>query len=68
MEKIAIYVPNEEATQFLLFQQYYEPFNVIVNAGVFQICNGSARLNFDSKGKLSSIDRSDIIYSVRHLQ
>lgn len=67
MDKIAIFVPNKEAEQFLLFQQYFEPVNIIIEAGVFTIRNGSARLNFDNEGKLSSIDRSDILFSRRHL-
>ncbi len=67
MDKIAVFVPDAEAQQFLLFQQYFEPFNVMLGAGVFNIRSGSATLHFDGDGTLKTINRSDVLYSRKHL-
>lgn len=66
MDKIAVYIPDEEAKQFLLFQQYFEPFTTMVDAKVFEIRNGSAMLHFDSQGVLQLINRADVLYSRKH--
>lgn len=66
MDKVAIYIPDEEAKQFLIFQQYFEPVNAIIEAGVFEIRNGSAILHFDSQGTLQGINRADVLYSRKH--
>jgi hypothetical protein len=67
MEKIAVFIPDEEASKFLLFQQYFNPFTVMLDSGVFTIRNGSAILHFDSQGELQAINRADVLYSKRHL-
>lgn len=66
MDKVAIFIPDDEARQFLLFQQYFEPFTTLVDAKVFEIRNGSAVLHFDAEGVLQLVNRSDVIYSRRH--
>ena len=62
MEKIAIFVPNEQAQQFLLFQQYFEPITIIINANVFTTRNGSAEIHFDSEGKIRTISKHEVSY------
>lgn len=66
MEKIAVYIPDQEAAQFLLFQEHFEPFSIMIDAEIFAIRNGSATLHFDSNGTLQTINRSDVLYSKRH--
>lgn len=66
MEKIAVFIPDQEAQQFLLFQQHFEPFSIMIDANLFSIRNGSATLHFDSSGTLQTINRSDVLYSRRH--
>jgi hypothetical protein len=66
MNKVAVYIADEEATQFLLFQQHYEPFTILVDSGVFDIRNGSAILHFDNQGILQAVNRADVLYSRRH--
>jgi hypothetical protein len=66
--EVAVYMPDAQAKQFILFQQHYEPFLVMVDNGVFAIRNGSATLNFDSQGVLQAIQRNDYLYSRRHKQ
>jgi hypothetical protein len=66
MDKIAIFVPDEDAAKFLLFQEHYELFSIMLESGVFHIRNGSAILHFDKDGILQAINRADALYSRRH--
>jgi len=66
MDKIAIYIPDLEAQKYVLFQQYFEPFSIMIDSDLFSIRNGSATLHFDSNGTLQTINRSDVLYSKRH--
>lgn len=61
--KIPIYIPDAEAKQFLLFQQYYAQFKVMIDSRVFEQRNCSITLNFDNDGTLKDIKRTDTIYS-----
>lgn len=65
-DKIAIYIPDEEAKQFLLFQEHYETFLLMVEHGTFDVRNGSVTLHFDKHGDIKTINRSDVLYSARH--
>lgn len=66
ISKIAVYIPDEDAEKFLLFQRYYGTFSIMLDSGVFEIKNGSAALHFDKNGNLLAINRADILYSKRH--
>lgn len=63
--KIAIYIPDEEAKKFILFQKYFDPFSLLVEKKVFEQKNASISLHFDNQGILQSINREDILYSKR---
>ena len=65
-ESISIYIPDTEAKKFLLFQQYYDTFMIMMESNVFTVYNGSVTLHFDKKGVLKTINRSDVLYSSRH--
>ena len=56
---------NEDAKKFLLFQQNYDLFSLLVDKGVFSIRNGSATLNFDANGTITTISRADMLYNRR---
>lgn len=62
---IAIFVPDEEAKKFLMFQQYYDVFTMMVEHGAFKVKNGSVTMHFDKRGNLKAINRADILYSAR---
>lgn len=64
--KIAVYIPDEDAQKFLLFQRYFNEFSLLVDSGVFEIKNGSATLHFNKRGELLAINRADVLYSKRH--
>ncbi len=65
-QKIAIYIPDEEAKKFLLFQQHYELFTLLLDKKVFEQKNASVILNFDHLGDLQTIERNDFLWSARH--
>ena len=64
---IAIFIPDEEAKKFLLFQEHFALFSTLLTAGVFDQKNASIVLNFDNNGVLQVIERKDRLYSRRHL-
>ncbi len=64
---VAVYLPDTEAQMFLVFQQNYDTFSTIANAGTFGIRNGSATLHFDFAGILQTIERKDYLYNRKHL-
>lgn len=65
MAKIDIYIPNEEAQQFLLFKQNYEKFVILLSSGVFNQKNATILLDFDSSGELRGIRRQDSLYTYK---
>jgi hypothetical protein len=65
-EPIAIYVPDAEARKFLLFQEHYDTFCLLLESGVFDVRNGSVTLHMDKQGSIKAINRSDVLYSARH--
>jgi len=64
-EKIAIYVPDEDAKKFLKFQEHYDLFTLLLESGVFQQKNAAIILNFDEHGILQAIDREDCLFNAR---
>lgn len=60
---IAIYIQDAEAKKWLLFQEYYEPFSLLVEKEVFKQRNAAISLHFDHSGVLQTIQRADFLYS-----
>lgn len=52
---INIELTPQEAELFMSFRKNQDTFNVLLQAGVFDIRNGKAILNFDSTGNLEEI-------------
>lgn len=65
MEEVTLLLPEAEARKWILFQQYYNPFSILVEKGVFSIKNGQVVIHFDPNGNIGLIERSDILYSSR---
>jgi len=63
--KVAVFVPDEDAQKFLLFQQYYKEFTLLLESGVFGQKNATVSLDFDKDGVLKSIRRNDFLYTTR---
>ena len=65
-EPIAIFIPDEDAKKFLLFQEHYNLFSLLLERNVFNQKNCAITLHFDSQGKLQVIQRADYLYSAKH--
>lgn len=63
---IPIYMPDEEVEKFILFQKHYDLFTMLLEKKIFEQKNCAITLNFDNKGDLSTIERSDFLFSRRH--
>jgi hypothetical protein len=63
MDKIAIYIPDEDAKKFLVFQEHYDVFDVLVKSGVFNQKNAAVTLHFDHLGILRLVQRADTLYA-----
>lgn len=61
--KTLVYLDNLQAGRFLLFQKYFIPFNVMVDARVFEQKAATIALRFDKDGVLKNIIRTDLLYS-----
>lgn len=61
--EVAVYLPDEQAKKFLIFQEYYEPFSLLVDKQVFEQKNAVVSLFFDHNSVLQSIKRSDYLFS-----
>ena len=55
-EIIKIDITETDARLFVAFQANYKTFETLVKAGVFDITNGKAILNFNSEGKLADVE------------
>lgn len=64
--EVAVYMPDEQAQMFLLFQQHYDNISILLKSGVFSVRSGSVVLNFDIHGKLKTVKRSDDLYLHEH--
>ena len=65
--EVAVYIPDADATKWLLFQQYYEPFTLLAERHVFEQKNATILLDFDHLGILQNIRRNDFLYSRKHV-
>ncbi len=61
MDKIPIFVPNEEAKQFLLFQKHYDLFVALEASGALNIGYGNCVINF-SAGVVQNISKNEVVY------
>lgn len=64
-QKIAVFVPDEEAKAFLAFKEHQAVITLLIDRGVFGQKNAAITLNFDNLGALQAIERRDFLYSSR---
>jgi len=65
--KVAVFIPDQEAAKFLLFQEHFDVFTTLLESDVFSQKNATILLDFDYLGVLQNIRRNDYLYSRRHL-
>lgn len=63
---VAVYIPDEDAKKFLLFQQYYDPFCILLESKFFEQKKATLAVSFDHNGLLQTIQRADFLYSRRY--
>lgn len=63
-EKIPVFMPDEEVKQFLIFQQYFKPITVLINAHVFEQKDATILLDFDHSGTLVKVRRNDALWKI----
>ena len=64
---IPVYMPDKDAEKFLLFQEHYDVFCLLLEAHVFDVRNGSVTMHMDNNGAIKAINRLDVLYSHRHV-
>ena len=57
---VAIYVTDEEAKRFVMFQKHYAIIGLLDSVGAFDIKSGSIKLNFNDKGMISTIEKNEV--------
>ena len=61
IELIPVYIPNEEATKFLLFQKHYELFELMEKIGALNVKYGKCVINFKD-GVVENVTKEEIVY------
>lgn len=64
--EVAVYMADQDAQKFMLFQQYYDLFSLLLDRGVFNQSNCAISLHFDKNGDLQVIQRADYLYSKKN--
>jgi len=64
-KEVTIYITEDIAKEFVLFQKNYETFKTLLDSKVFDLRGGSVTLHFDHEGVLQLIQREDVLYSRR---
>lgn len=64
--EVTIYISEEDARHFVLFQKHYEVFKALLESKVFEQKKATIALNFDHEGVLQSIQRADFLYTKKH--
>lgn len=61
-QEVTVYLDEEQARQFVLFQQYYPIISPLLKAKVFEQMGATVTLHFDKHGALRTITRQDLLY------
>ena len=56
MTPAPIYLNEEESRRFMLFMEHYEFIHNLEESGVFDIRNGSCKINIDGSGRVTSTE------------
>lgn len=59
--EVAVYMPDAEARQFLIFKQHYDIFEQMAQHGVLDIQYGKGILNFRA-GILETVEKHEVVY------
>lgn len=59
-----VYLTDEIAGKFVLFQKYFVPFNVLVDSRFFDQRAATLVTRIDKEGVIRDISRTDLLYSL----
>lgn len=62
-KRTTVYLDEEVAGKFVLFQQYFIPFEVMIQANFFEQRAATLVTRIDKDGKIRDISRTDLLYS-----
>lgn len=54
---VSIEISEQEAREFAYFRKYYLQFGKLLHAGIFELREGRAILDFDSGGNIQNIKK-----------
>jgi len=60
-----VYLTDDEAKQFINFQEHYDNFVILSNSKVFDQRGSAVTLHFDKFGVIRTIQRADVLYDHR---
>lgn len=66
ISEVTILLPKKEAELFIMFQENFDTFKLLLDKGVFNQRNAAVTLHFDNVGTLQLIQRADSLYSRKH--
>lgn len=58
-----VYLEPEVAVKFVLFQQYFTPFTVLLECNFFEQSAATLVVRMDKDKKIRDISRTDLLYS-----
>lgn len=59
MNTIPIFLSEEEARRFILFNKYYKVVCALEDLGMEALKNGSVTIHFDNIGKMRSVEKKE---------
>lgn len=63
MDKTLVYLDEDQAGKFVLFQKYFVPFNLLMESKVFDQKAATIIFKINKEGVIKSIVRTDLLYS-----
>lgn len=57
IETTAVYLTDEEAKQFVVFQKHRALIGILTSIDAFSVVNGSITIHFDDKGRIGAIEK-----------
>lgn len=62
MNEFKILLIKQEIITPLLIKEYKDKIQFLLQSGVFDLKRGSATINFDNMGNISSVEKKEFIY------
>lgn len=60
-----VYLDDDQAKQFITFQEHYDNFVILANSKVFDQKGSAVTIHFDKFGVIRTVQRADVLYDYR---